>query len=264
MTAIDRQELEARVGPKADYYLRRFEQIDSGRRVGWNWPAFFLSTAWFAYRGLSAYALLNLVAPWATLISVVLSDSEILTMLLLIGYPVVLFLLVPMYADALYYRRVRREIARAPASGGKPASPTRSVDATVAGIVSLLSWAMIILAPANMGYASRSQVSEAVSLLAGAKTPIAEYFADFGKWPTDIKLVAGNTSGRYTERVEITSGAGGAGPVVITATMKASGVHSSLAGKTVQVSSADGKTWTCSRGTVNGVDDKYLPAACRP
>ena len=64
MAAIDKQQLEAAVGRNADYYIRRFEKIDAGRRVGWNWAAFFLSAAWFSYRGLGGYAALNLAAPW--------------------------------------------------------------------------------------------------------------------------------------------------------------------------------------------------------
>src|SRR5688500_5849940 len=101
--------------------------------------------------------------------------------------------------------------------------------------------------------------------MGGAKTPVAEYFADKGRWPETFKQVAEHTSGRYTERVEITSGAGAAsGSLVMTTTMRKEGVRSEVAGKTVPMRGEDGgKTWVGSRGAVNGVDNKFLPAACR-
>ena len=266
MTAIDREALKAAIGPRADRYLRRFEQIDSGRKIGWNWPAFFFSTAWFSYRGLGGWAALNMAAPWLWTVMIVfaMQISEYLGMLILAAYPVVFFILVPMYADALYYRRIKRTIAHV-AGGGKPSSPTWPISAAIVGLIAIGLPAIVVTSfKGSQAYVPRAQVGEAVSLLSGAKTPVAEHFADKGKWPENLKQVAENTSGRYTERVEITSGAGAAsGALVMTATMRKDSVRSEVAGKTVQMSTADGKEWTCRRGVVNGVDDKYLPGTCR-
>ena len=268
MTAIDREALKARIGPKADYYLRRFEKIDSGIKAGWNWPAFFLSTAWFSYRGMGGWAALNLVAPWlgALLATLAIPVSGTLGMAILFAYPIAFFILVPMYADALYYERVKRAVAHA-AEGGKPSSPTRPIAATIVGLAVIVFPALLaaMVVPIFGDYGARANVSEAISLLGGAKTPLAEHFADKGKWPDKLEPVVENTRGKYTERVEITSGAGAAsGVFVITATMKKDGVRSAVAGKTVQLRSEDGgKTWTCRRGTVNGVEEKYLPGTCR-
>jgi len=261
--AIDKKQLEAAIGPKAEYYLARFEAIDAGRRAGWNWPAFFLSTAWFSYRGMGGWAALNFVAPWVAAILMVLSVPFLLV---LSAYLVLFFVLVPLYADALYYRRIKKEVERT-AAGGRPSSPTRPSSAVVIGLVSVVfPLLFLVVGPAvHVDYTERSQVSEAISLMSGARTPVTEHFVDKGKWPESLKQVAGNTSGRYTERIEITSGAGAAsGPIVITATMKASEVRSAIAGKTVQYRSEDGgKTWICSRGPANGVETKYLPGTCR-
>jgi type IV pilus assembly protein PilA len=267
VTAIDKKTLEAKIGPKADYYLRRFEQIDAGRRAGWNWAAFFFSTAWFSYRGLGGWCALNFFAPWLgmLLLAFMASVSDYLGVLVVVAYLVVFFVLVPVYADALYYRRIKRTLAHV-AGGGKPSSPTWPISATVVALISILLPAVVMTSfKASQAYVPRAQVSEAISLMGSARTPVAEYFADKGKWPDNLKLVAENTSGRNTERVEITAGAGAtSGALVMTATMKASGVNSAVAGKTVQYRSEDGgKTWICRRGAVNGVEDKYLPAACR-
>src|SRR5687767_178437 len=107
MATVTGEQLEAVIGPRAEYYLRRFERMDSGRQAGWNWAAFFFSTAWFSYRGLTGWAALNFGAPWLTLLALAGGLGEPL----LIAYPIVFFLLVPMYADALYYRRVKRKLA---------------------------------------------------------------------------------------------------------------------------------------------------------
>ena len=268
MTAVDRQQLEAAIGRNAPYYLRRFEAIDSGRKIGWNWAAFFLSTAWFSYRGMGNWAALNLAAPWLgmLLLAFTVPFSAFLGVAILVAYPVAFFIVVPMYADALYYERVKRAIAHA-AGGGKPPPPTRPVSATIVGLGSVLLPALVLMIfqASRVDYTPRAQVGEAIGLMGGARTPVAEYFADKGRWPDTMKQVAESTSGRYTERIEITSGAGAAsGAVVMTATMRVEGVRAEVAGRTVQMRSEDGgKTWTCTRGAVNGVDNKHLPAACR-
>jgi len=125
---------------------------------------------------------------------------------------------------------------------------------------------VVLLIPSYHGYRPRAMMSEAVAILGGAKVPLAEYFADKRKWPNRADEVMGVTSGDYTERVEITSGAGAAsGALTLTATMKSTGVYSNLAGKTVEISTEDdGKTWVCRSGRVNGIENKFLPASCLP
>ena len=53
------------VGPKADYYARRF--VDYERRgrstLSWNWPAFMLPTLWAFYRKLWAYGVACALLP---------------------------------------------------------------------------------------------------------------------------------------------------------------------------------------------------------
>ncbi len=38
------------IGSNALRYLNKFRRIESGKKVGWNWAAFFLSPYWFFYR----------------------------------------------------------------------------------------------------------------------------------------------------------------------------------------------------------------------
>lgn len=129
-------------------------------------------------------------------------------------------------------------------------------------VIAIIGILAAIAIPAYQDYIARSQASEAVSLMSGAKTPLAEYFSDKGVWPA-VAAVAGTTAGKYVNT--ITSSTSGAatdtGEVTLTATMKGAGsVNKNIVSKTVLMTSTSGSTWKCQVGTI---DSKYLPAACR-
>ena len=110
-------------------------------------------------------------------------------------------------------------------------------------------------------FTHRANVSEAISMLTGARTGLAIEFQDREKWPENLDKVVNTISGTYTESIRITKGAGGVGEVELTATMRTTGVDRSIAGKTIlMVSSDGGKNWTCKPGTM---PLEYLPPNCR-
>lgn len=132
-------------------------------------------------------------------------------------------------------------------------------------VVAIIGILAAVAIPAYQDYIARSQVSEAVELLSGGKTPLAEFFADKGRWPSASGSVMGNTGpGKYLSSVAKDTGTGTA-TMTLTATMKSSGVSAAIASKTVLLTGAPDTstgaiTWTCTKGTI---DDKYLPAACK-
>ena len=131
-------------------------------------------------------------------------------------------------------------------------------------VVAIIGILASIALPAYQDYIARSQMSEAVSLLASAKTPFAEYYVNRGTWPTTADAAMGATKGKYTSLITITSGGGMAtGNVEITATMNSIGVNVQIVDKTVRLVSSEAKTWSCLPGTANGVDQRYLSASCR-
>ena len=69
------------IGPRAEYYLEQFEKFErAGDRwvATWNWPAFFSSSAWFAYRRMSGRSLLNFFLPILFIVTFyVLIQSEL-------------------------------------------------------------------------------------------------------------------------------------------------------------------------------------------
>ena len=132
------------------------------------------------------------------------------------------------------------------------------------GFLALLATILVIAVVAISSYGDFThfaQNSEAITLMASAKAPLGEYFQQNEKWPEDLDKMVENTSGRFTKSVAITRGAGGAGEIELTATMRTEDVDRRVRGKTIlMVSSDGGKTWTCKRGTMA---EENLPASCR-
>lgn len=130
-------------------------------------------------------------------------------------------------------------------------------------VVAIIGILAAIAIPAYQDYTARAQMSEAVELLAGGKTPLAEWYADKGTWPTDPASVMNTLSGKYVAAIAY-SGPPSGSTLALQATMRGSGVNSAIQNKTVVLETADGgRTWTCKSAGDDAVDPKYLPASCR-
>jgi len=138
-------------------------------------------------------------------------------------------------------------------------------------VVAIIGILAAVAIPAYQDYIARAQVTEAVNLMGGAKTPMAEYFADKGAWPSDLTTAGvGTTAGKYVNALTMnttstaSSTTGGSGVSVI-ATMGAAGtVGAGIAGAQVALVSVDGKVWTCTTaGLGTMMSSKYLPGACK-
>jgi type IV pilus assembly protein PilA len=127
-------------------------------------------------------------------------------------------------------------------------------------VVAIIGILAAVAIPAYQDYIARSQMSEAVSLLGSAKTPLAEFFSDRGQWPV-VSEAMGNVTGKYTATISGASESGTDLSFTLTATMKSADVNTLIAGKTAVLQTSDGgKTWACLPGDVA---PKFLPAACR-
>jgi type IV pilus assembly protein PilA len=140
-------------------------------------------------------------------------------------------------------------------------------------VVAIIGILAAVAIPAYSDYTARSQVTEAVSLTSALKTPIAEFFADKGRMPSDIASVGGTATGKYVYTVALESTAGfGGGTVAVVAQMKSTDVNRSIQDGYFVMSTEDGgNQWVCGTLSVsagvatnaNDIDEKYLPAACR-
>jgi type IV pilus assembly protein PilA len=130
-------------------------------------------------------------------------------------------------------------------------------------VVAIIGILAAIAIPAYQDYIARAQVSDAVQLLGGLKTPLAEFYADQGRWPSDLVAdVGANTQGKYVASLAITTGAGmTTGTVGITATFKTTDVSKYINGSTmILLSETGGRQWSCNGGNTEA---KFRPAACR-
>ena len=135
-------------------------------------------------------------------------------------------------------------------------------------VVAIIGILAAVAIPAYGDYTARAQVSEAMTLTAGLKTPITEYISDNGTYPADVAALGGTSAGKYVNAITL-AGAVGGGSVTVTvvATMKSSGVNSKIASsKFAMWSNNSGKTWECGTAgstPVTDVDSSLLPGACK-
>ncbi len=128
-------------------------------------------------------------------------------------------------------------------------------------VVAIIGILAAIAIPAYQDYTIRSQVSEGLSLAAGAKTSMAEYYNNTGSWPSTNASagLATNTSikGKYVSQVDVGATAG---QIQITYGNQA---NSNLSGSVLILSAIPNNgsvEWTCKSTTIA---DKYLPTNCR-
>ena len=135
-------------------------------------------------------------------------------------------------------------------------------------VVAIIGILAAVAIPAYQDYIARSQASESIQLLAGAKAPMSEFYGDKGRWPAEPASVMGNLEGKYVATIYYTPGS----PTVdtspalsLTAQYRASGVSALIHGKTMTYQTTNGgRIWTCGGGAgVSQIPMKYLPAACR-
>ena len=127
-------------------------------------------------------------------------------------------------------------------------------------VVAIIGILAAVAIPAYQDYIARSQVSEAVSLTAGGKTPLAEYYNDKGIWPAAASDVIGNQQGKYVSFITLGGATGTTGTISVTANMKDTTINSAITSGTLVLTSPDAKQWSCTSGNLG---PKYRPASCR-
>ena len=131
-------------------------------------------------------------------------------------------------------------------------------------VVAIIAILAAIAIPAYQNYLIRTQVTEGVTLMDGAKVAITEYYANHGTYPpnnTSAGLApAASILGKYVTSVTVAN-AGTAGTITSLfgqqASTKISGLNVVLRGSVP--ANGENVTWTCT----GSVDPKYLPSSCR-
>ncbi|MBS0382048.1 MAG: pilin [Proteobacteria bacterium] len=133
-------------------------------------------------------------------------------------------------------------------------------------VVAIIAILAAIAIPAYQDYLIRSQVTEGMTLMDGAKIAGTEYYANKGTWPqTNASAgiaTAASIAGKYVLSVDWA-----ANPNKITAKFNSTNANKAIQGDVLVLSpfSNGGGTfgWTCTRAVGTTVADKYLPSSCR-
>lgn len=144
-------------------------------------------------------------------------------------------------------------------------------------VVAIIGILAAIAIPAYQDYITRGQVSEAISLGSGVKTPLADYAGNRSAWPTKLVSplntaslyeVSATLVGKYSSVTDSISGTYPNGTIeVIMTTGQAS------AQKLLFTTTDGGTTWACGNTAILGsgvtatgstINPRYLPNACKP
>ncbi|NNC76809.1 MAG: pilin [Woeseiaceae bacterium] len=134
-------------------------------------------------------------------------------------------------------------------------------------VVAIIGILAAIAIPAYQDYTIRAQVSEGLSLAAGAKVAVAEYYQDRGVYPGTNAFagLSANTTiaGNYVDQVTVTNG-------LVTVRYSNTGgrkANAQINGATLLLSpltAAGSVDWNC-KATAGALSTnaKWLPSACR-
>lgn len=128
-------------------------------------------------------------------------------------------------------------------------------------VVAIIGILAAVTVPAYQDFIARSQMVEALNLLSGVKSPVGDYYSNFGTWPigSDFSISVPQQSGQYVASMS----AAVASDYEVTVTMKTAGVSPDLIGKELQLTTSNAQNWVCKTPVTNGVDLKYLPQVCK-
>ncbi|MGQ0546736.1 MAG: pilin [Betaproteobacteria bacterium] len=243
---------EAALGRNAKHYLMSFERIRSRGRwtPNWNSAACLHSSAWFCYRRMYGLALLNFFAPVLLFVALAVAGSDVIAAYVLGAYLVGVFLLLPVFADSIYFGRLKDRLERA--------RPPSAWTGLAAGGVVAASIALILMTvTASYGdYSGRAKVSEGILSGYAMRTQVSEFFQEHGRLPAAAEAAKFDRSvaSKYVESV-----AYDAARKAVVVTMRAP-----FAGKHIElrpVVQADRLVeWRCGSPDL---PKKELPGSCR-
>jgi hypothetical protein len=192
---------KAILGPvNQDYYLDMFAGFD---RVGavsvtWHRHAFVASFFWLLYRKMWREALIYFLAPCLLMPLLGLIGGTFLVTLGYVLYTVGIVFWLPMYANALYYKHCKKQIAMVFASSGDVQQQLGELSARggtgnvarmgVAALVSVV--VLVILAIITMslyrGYTAKSYTAKAYAMGELAASKVGEFYLSHRTIPTSL------------------------------------------------------------------------------
>lgn len=207
---------KALIGPnRQGYYLRRFAHFNKRGKIGvsWNWPAFFVGFWWLLYRKMWLNALLYFLLPYVLMLALgiisvlVRWTSDAFVIAWYAVYLPLIFVVFPMYANALYYMHCRRKIHTAQVRGTSPQQQlldlARDGGTSNGAVFVLLAFALVaivgilaaIAIPQYQAYVTRSEFSEGLEVAQRAETAVNSTYQRLGYIPASNNLADPNSFG---------------------------------------------------------------------
>jgi type IV pilus assembly protein PilA len=128
-------------------------------------------------------------------------------------------------------------------------------------VVAIIGILAAVAIPAYQDYTIRAQVSEGMSLAAGAKTSVAEYYTQRGTFPADNDEagMATNTdiSGSYVDQVTVNNG--------VIEVRYGNDANNEINGEVLELSpiaNSGSVEWNC-KPSASTFEGKFLPTDCR-
>ncbi|WP_336684864.1 pilin [Stenotrophomonas maltophilia] len=123
-------------------------------------------------------------------------------------------------------------------------------------VVAIIAILTAVAIPQYNDYVARTQLAEAVTMLGGLKTPVAEQFINSNDATSCDLPPSSVTTGKYVESIEATPSV----PCIIKATMKATGVNQKIESATVTITYASVTgIWACKTSAPVEVAPKGCP-----
>ena len=138
-------------------------------------------------------------------------------------------------------------------------------------VVAIIGILAAVAIPQYQNYVARAQVAEGLALASGAKTAIAEYRSNTGRWPADNEA-AGlavdplDISGKYVKFITVNNYDSGGFTERLAIIFKDT-AHASIAGGRLSLEGKDeggSISWLCYGQFDDIKITKYLPSSCKP
>lgn len=128
-------------------------------------------------------------------------------------------------------------------------------------VVAIIGILASVALPAYQDYTKRTHVAEGITLAAGAKSSVTEFYSSMGRFP------ASNTSAGLATATDIKGNAvtsvtvGTGGLITIVYNDRVDATNNALV--LSPVTTAGSVIWTCKGATATAVDVKFRPSNCR-
>ncbi len=277
-SASDEEYYRAILGAKnQEYYLEHFSRFDDERKISptWNWSAFLVTFYWLLYRKMWRNAAIYFVLPYILMLLFLVVGAVaggavgFVVTLGYFAYLAAVFVVIPMYANGLYYQQCKktietvrsttqgtqRQLGELAGKGGT--SHAAYIFILIITFVAIIGILAAIAIPAYQDYMTKARMAQAATVGRAATEYVDNYFSQYRSIPRSLDAANFMSSlPPSVKEVSVDSQVG-----TITITMKGPTAIEDKSLKFVpSIEGGDHLNWICMS---EQIQDRYLPLDCR-